>query len=55
LVKNALKLAYVYLSVQNNFPGLYAGYPILKKIGGRHKGRWDYRKNGRKGMGRKEG
>jgi hypothetical protein len=55
-VKNALKLAYVHLSVQKIFPGLYPRTPVSKGRGGEGRGKQEggIRKNGTKRMGRKD-
>jgi hypothetical protein len=53
-VQNALKLAYVHLSVQKNFPGVLSPDPRFKgqRMDGKREGR--IRMNGRKGMGMKD-
>jgi hypothetical protein len=52
-VQNALKLAYVHLSVQKIVWGLYPGPPFQR--GGREgKREGGIRRNGRKEMGRKD-
>jgi hypothetical protein len=51
---HSLKLAYVHLSVQKTFPGLYTRIPVVTGEGRQGKREGGIGRNGRKRMGRKE-